>query len=595
MSSTLVQIIIGLFAAVVAVAAVAGIVYYIHNNRTIPSGPLAPIPVPATTNITFFNSYPTKTIYIIPVYGSATDSRGWTNWPQVPGSGDTTVKTVPYSADLVPTKLQPLQTVTMSVLTAGMASTNFIIRLNCDETTMICELGDSAYVPGLDGPTPNDLKRDKTSAGAVPFKPAIDTRLELTWGCAYVDSTLCGVNPSCITDPAAPGCIALETLMNESPAGTKFNTNGLLYKPDGRGGYVNVPLTGGALTSPTYFDITCVDGFTVPMVVQVKRPDSGIASGSKCTLRDGSAPLDAPVAGWQLPPLIDTRHLADLSVCPTSEVLWPSPRTVAIVPPSTTGDGYNNHANVTQFDMPWVTQLSLPTAKLNASFLPGSGSVTNLTQYRTPQEVAAVPSMGFSIHDRIGCSSPCSVLVSNRGVSVMYPKVGGHFSTEKYIAVGADPFVTTDRGVSEVCCKPPGGTVVADSNKQCNTSTWWTPPEAGPAANPTTVNVNYNYGFYVNVFAPSPGADQPWWNGTTSINPYAGGPGGSEVAYVGVVRNGASGQAQTTRAYSYAHDDAWSTLLCDTAAPVNIRPTDGRGEHYARYDVRITIGLTLPP
>lgn len=144
--------------------------------------------------------------------------------------------------------------------------------------------------------------------------------------------------------------------------------------------------------------------------------------------------------------------------------------------------------------------------------------------------------------------------------------------------------------MSDVCCKPTAGSVVNDSNLQCNSSVWWTdPPGIGPA-DPTVSSAQYNFGFYVDDYAPSPGSG-PWWIAGATANPYAGG--GAKLQYVNVVRDGkAPSQSDAPRAYSYAHDDAWNTIVCGTISPLNEEPSDSRGIFYKRYDMRVVIGKT---
>lgn len=598
------QVAIALIAVAIVAAIAAGAVYYSVLKPApppVPRPPVPPIPGEETINVEFYNGL-SQPVIVIRINGNATDNKGWTDWPIVPGT-DPAKRTViaPHASGPDYKTLQPGETGTFPALTAGAAGSGYIVRVNCDPTSRICDMGDSVYVQDLDGPTFADRYRDKTPAGIVPFKPAIDTRVEFTWGCAYQQANLCGVNPSHITSPSPE----ITTLMAKHPF-AKFSTNGLLYEPGPNNTQVNVllePPNGVALGRDTFFDISCVDGFTVPMILQVRRPTGGVSTGASCALRDGS-PLDAATGTWQT--LANTSHLASLTgSCPSSEILWPSSRIIASLT-GHVGDGFNAHSGTGQFPMPWVTQATSGApagTKLLAAFTPNAP--VDLHMYRNPQELTAAPHMGWSVNNLIGCASPCSILTKDSGTSQMYPKPAntspswpaGHYATGTYLAVGQTPFVTTDRGVSEVCCQPaPGADPVIDSNKQCNTSTWWADPGIGPAL-PTAAVVQYNFGFYVNMFAPSPGSaqDQPWWSGTGSINPYSAYPPVNlppKDQYVDAIRNGANGQVQTTRAYSYAHDDAWNTLVCGSIVPSSA--PDPRGATYKRYDVRVTIGTTPP-
>ena len=136
--------------------------------------------------------------------------------------------------------------------------------------------------------------------------------------------------------------------------------------------------------------------------------------------------------------------------------------------------------------------------------------------------------------------------------------------------------------------------MVTDTGLQTNTSTWWFGNgTTGPVGN-DDVGANYAFGFYANVYAPD--FNSPWYvqgpTGPQSKNPYSG---GSEVSrYTETLRLGVTGQYQTTRAYSYAHDDAYSTVYCNAAQVQNLLPSDGRGAYYAGYEVLMIISEEAP-
>jgi hypothetical protein len=353
----------------------------------------------------------------------------------------------------------------------------------------------------------------------------------------------------------------------------------------------------------TFFDISCVNGYTVPIELKVRRPPSAVDQTTTfCRVNYSPAAPSIDVASdpsWQT--IADTSQIK-LADCPTAELMWPITQHLIVgIPPTFNTDGYNTAINQQQYGMPWLTAAmssagptGMPPVKLKATFT--GGTTVDLNYYRDPQEVAALPGQGYSVEQRIGCASTCSALVQNSGVSMLYPNAGGHqFATGTYLI---DPtqyrLVPSDRGVSEICCITNPGSVVTDSALQCNTSTYWYGSGATGPAGPTDLVANYAYGFFVNVYAPD--HDSPWYvqgpTGPLSKNPYTG---GSEMsAYVQTVRAGATGQQVTTRAYTYAHDDPYSTVICSTAQDYNLQPTDERGPYYARYDIMMVIHPEAP-
>lgn len=561
-----------------------------------------------TTVNMFFQNLRTEDIWVIPTYGTATDTHTprWTNWPNTL-TGPTGTVVIPHTDTLTATHIPAGSTGSMAVFTAGMAAVNFVIRVGCDPTTMICKQGDSNFVPYLDAPGPNpvNLYRNSTSAGVVPFKPPIDTIIEMSWGCSYQDGGFCGVNPSCITNPG--NCPGMQNLM-DTHTGAVWRTDGLLYGTDGQN--IKVPLIGpsgtpgvGTLSDITFFDISCVNGYTVPIELKVRRPASSIGqSTTQC--RVNYSPTAPPIdndsdPGWQTIANTSQVRLAD---CPTAELLWPDRQNMIVgIPPSFSTDGYNSNIGRQQYVMPWLTAgmsnsgpTGTPPVKLSAAFT--TGTTTNLNYYRDPKEVQALPGHGLSIEDKIGCASTCSALVQNRGISMMYPNPSGHqFATGTYLV---DPIfaklLPSDRGVSEICCITNPGSVVTDSALQCNTSTWWYGNGTTGPVTPADTVANYAYGFFANVYAPD--HDSPWYvqgiSGPDSKNPYSGGTGMS--AYVQTVRLGVTGQQQTTRAYTYAHDDPYSTVICTDSQSYNLNPSDSRGAYYTRYDILMVIHPEAP-
>lgn len=606
------RIVIGLLATAVLIGVVSYVVVNVWFGPSSAGGIVYPLripvpptpPIPETTNIFFLNER-SEPCYVVPVYGSATDINHWTVWPKVPNQASPDVKVAPHTADLTWKFVAPGEPISFPVFTAGMASLSFIIRVNCNEEKMICERGDSVFVEGLDGPK-ND-PTDGLKRGSVPFKPAIDTRVEMTYGCMYQDRTLCAINPSCITKQA-DACSSLPALMQQYPL-AKFHDNGLLY--DSLGNHIPLPVQPNGdspgLTSGCYFNISCVDGYTVPVIVEVQRPPNSQGNAAtECHLAAGARrdDPDLPSTDWQI--LADTSEIP-FSQCPTTQRMWFAPKTVVDHldgKPNGTGDGWNTQANVAQYPMAYLTESSgNPNAKIKSTFAVGAPSNTNLRVYRDPQEVGvtfpAAPQP--TIDDMIGCAAPCSILTQTRGASMTYPKDGGHFPmTSTYLVDPLNkPLLSIDPGVGDVCCQTAParpGYVVNDTNLQCNTSKWWTSDYAGTPLVFPDGTPNYNFGFYAGSFAPAPPADipgdpvkNPWWYGGQEHNPYQTGP-GSVVQYVALIRGNQPGQDTRTHAYAYAHDDSWNITICGSIDAVNLIPAaDGNPAHYAPYKVRIRI------
>jgi hypothetical protein len=609
--SFLLRIVIGVIAVGVVVGAItAGIIYYMRNS--VPPGPQGPTgpapPAGRELDMVFVNTYPFS-VWIIPTFGTTTDnSPRWTNWdlvhPDSTGPDKLDVY-VPHSEDLAAREIPAGETAYIPVLTSGMASVNFIFRANCDSSTMICQYGDSNLVPSLDLNLDGTRKRNVNGV-EPPFKPPIDTRVEISWACAYTDGTLntvdntqyCTVNPSCIL-PGSQCHDKLAQTFAQYPNNAVIEKDGLLYRTDSQGVKIQIPFEGGQyLIGDTFFDITCVDGYTVPIVLQVKRP-VGAVNSSNSVCRTSGDPID--IVGLDTWQEIANTRLFTLAECPADEVLWPPPIIIGTIPSPPVppgGDGWNSHSGTGQEPLVYRTG---PGTKLTTAF--STGTTFDLATYRNPLELTAVPSMGFTNQNIIGCASPCSFLTKNDAVTIMYPKLGGKHDLPPVYTQGSTPLFPDELGVSDVCCAAHFATTPEfDSALQCNTSKAWTkPPATGNVPLQSTDTIaGYNFGFYVADFAPSLGTpqNQPWWdvNAKTSINPYQN-VASRKSRYVATIRRGASGQDQKTRAYTYQHDDAWSTVHCTTPNPAAVHAAaDYRGTYYNRYRVRIVIGDgPMPP
>lgn len=402
-----------------------------------------------------------------------------------------------------------------------------------------------------------------------------------------------------------------------------FHDDGLLYKNG-----VNVPLPtavfGAGLASKTYFDISCVDGYTVPLVLKVQRPKQiqmvvTPPADVSCTLAyDAASPALDPANTnvWQT--IADTSFLrrdsGPVGSCPTDEILFPHRRhSVALSLGG--GDGYNDASSIgtEQFVMPYdVSGNGLFTSAF------AEGATTDLRTYRNPAELAFLAAQSPPIvvpwtnEDIIGCASACSILTKDSGISQQFPHTGlanAHVfppGSSSYIRVATDVPASDDNGVAEVCCKksknPPNPYVVTDTAVQANTSTWWYGNGAtAPAPPPAGQGANYAFGFYASVYAPDPGIGAPWYispaqNGGLpgSKNPYGGPIGGNTYEpshYTETIRRGVTGQRQTSHAYSYAHDDQYATVICGAVDTANLVPAvDGRpGQRYDHYNVLMEI------
>lgn len=614
-SLSVLRIAIGILVTVIAVGVVSYAVYYAVNHAAPPPGPpppVGPTGPPRQDGINmFFQNTRADSIWVVPTYGTSLDDHTprWTNWPFV--SGNTGPVIVPHTPSLVPIKIAPLGVGTMTVLTAGMASVKFTIRVDCQEPSMICKYGDSTPFPGLDYPVdnPTGFYRNVNVTGGVPFKPAIDTLVEFTWGCAYKDAENCGVNPSCIQFPNTTPCAGISTLMGTHTGAYWDKDDGLLYD----GNHMNIlPVIGmnaiGTLSNVTYFDISCVDGYTVPVTLKVRRPVSAVQAAStltECLVKysDDAPRLDVVSdPDWQT--VADTSNIK-LAACPTDELLWPSDKAVTGLPGTGT-DGYNTNIGQTQYVMPWLTHNMNPTGPtgsppvlLSNAFVPGV--TTDLNFYRDPREQIAVPLAGFNYDQKIGCASACSALTRNSAVSMLYPTPSGltghQFGTGTYLVDSLNyPLLASSRGVSDICCVAPPAGAVVNSQLQCNTSTWWYGNGTTGPVGVSDQYANYAFGFYANVYAPD--HTSPWFvqgpTGPLSINPYGGGP---EVSkYTTVVRGGVTGQLQTTRAYTYPYDDQFCTVTSTVVDPVNLKSIlGGRGQFYSNYDVLVVIGTDDSP
>lgn len=571
-------------------------------------GPRTGLPPPVSStsyaSLEFVNTMGVD-VYVIPKNGTAIDNNGWTAWPTAPQQADPNLVSSPVDPSVVYTFVPNGGSVWMKVLLNGQASMAFQVRSNCDPATQICAQGDSTYVPGLDGPTPGALR------AGVPYKPAIDTLFECTSPCLYTNQALCGVNPSCITNPGS--CTGFPQFMAAQPTGSKFRTDGRLYTASGAPG---PQLPASAILPAFYYDISCVDGFTIPLTLQVKRPSTAVPPVVGCGLNSGAASgLDVPSnLGWQT--VASTMSL-DLHNCPQGEILWPAPQALKGV--TGQGDGYSDPTipiGTLQYPMPFVTQAT-PGYPGGTTLLPAfsQGVPIPTTVYRDPSEVAKFPSK-FQETDIIGCASPCALLTQDRSVTALYTKPGGYTDGLNYTVPSKFLQVTnattgtpnalpsTLRGVNQVCCVTDGLAVATDSNLLCNTSKWMIGNGTSLPASPAAV-ADYGFGFYSQDYTPGPG--DPKWAPSLGGNPYLVGNGTD--AYVSFIRGGwnpiTDPLNSNHRAYSYQHDDTYVTVVCsarDATAPCQdssgnpIPCVDSQGNQFlSPYLMRIVIGFTLPP
>lgn len=542
-------------------------------------------------------------IYIIPTLGTTTDGMGWTTWPKAnpnaaTGTDASKVVIVPHTQG--PTGVTGIfipfgGSANVNGFIGGMASLRFAVRAGCNTGTMICKRGDSTPFPQFDiGPNGLPLR------GNVPYKPTIDTVVEMTLGCNFVNKSFCGVNPACVLSGPNPNAChqPLKTVIDDNP-GSLLRNDGRLYLPDG----TNIPLPESTVLAPTMtYDISCVDGYTLPVIIQVQRPEgtrTGPALQTVCkTSLANSPPIDTVTGSFQT--LAGITGISD-SNCPTDEVLWYQP--VSTV----SGDVFNQGPIGLQFGQGYVTEGNTgpgPGVYFTSDFQ--EGTPVNLNAYRDPQENTYLISQSQPPFTQpfIGCAAPCSELTAGRGDLDMNRLPGGHSWSTPAMTTSSGPIPTTAPGVKQVCCNAGTSSVITNTSTMCNTSKWWL------SSSGATTEDN-GFGFYVGDYLPNPyettvppGANgNPWSGGQNypSGTPYA-----SDAArrskYVELIRGGKTpldNPPTSTRTYSYAYDDIYSTLTCTSYGDVRARDVTtgatgiGGKEYYRPYLVKIIIGESV--
>ncbi len=576
MSTTAISLsIIGLVA--VAAAALCLLLWFLVFRKT-------PTTDEITETINFYNALEIDgrpvDVWLTTQQNTVRDSNDYTLWEVNPQ--DPSTKLVPVPDALKKSVKIPYGTyyhIPMGY--SGFASLNFRIRINCDESTFVCERGDVGIVPDLDCKTGTDCYSGTSNLkrGNIPFKPDIDTKVEFTLGCIEEDKTLCRINPSCITNPSS--CTYVDgtttktfTNLMQEHLGAKVHDDMLLYEADG---VTRIPLPDGVhLANTQNFDISNVDGYTFKADIYVVRPILN-AAGVKCTIQGDQ--VDNPsVSSAQL--LLDMQTLnLEESGCPTDENLWPVAKTVANVKPGG-GDGYQDLI-FTQKGMSYDT-----TSIFVSDFEPGSTS--SLKFYRGSTEIASgIPAqLGFS--DYIGCGSPCSVLTKGSGDSAetqMHQVNPSRWSHTSWLQnTMADPSAN-DAGVREVCCSSYGLSGSGrDTFNRCNTSKLWVNSTSGdPQPSPSD---NWGFGFYTINYFPRP-QDTPWY--PPNENPYFSPENGSK--YVGAINhNLGSNAAGAVKVYAWAHDDDYKSYECVVNDPANIIKTDDGRSVYKNYKWLVVLG-----
>lgn len=411
------------------------------NNNNNPSIVDFDNPKPLEGDVRFYNNFKIngvpKDIIVVLVNGTFNDKNDWTNIPLNGNDDGNKQKDVPVNGmeRYFNIKYGGYHDITFPL--QGVASLSYRVRVNCD-SNMNCELGDSVFIKGLD---PDNKKITK---------PPLDTKIEFSPGCILVEdgdplsgnnSTRCSFNPSIIQTGATDKLDVREWFMN----GNKIDPNGI---PIGD----NFPFE-GSISKTSFFDISAVDGYTVPVSVYIKRPSGVNKEKVKCSVNNGKLRLDD--INNDITNLMDCRKLDITKGCPIENI---NPNPLPNQPPMNYDENILN-------DIPLNTTL-------------------DLTYYRDPSE------KGVYSTNIIGCAQPCTAFTHTEGSSQNYPKVGGNNSLIKAGQI-ATP---TTSGVNQICSG--GDTVTSIGSK---TEHMWSLGERGyyiknfpPEVAPNNTNQYYD-------------------------------------------------------------------------------------------------------
>lgn len=371
-------------------------------------------PTPLTGDVRFYNNLiingVKKDIIVVLVNGRFDDYNNWTNIP-ITDPKNPTLKNIPSSMEQY-FKLRYGEYRDITFPKEGVASLSYRIRVNCDDN-MNCELGDSSIVPGLDPP------------GKLITKPPLDTKIEFSPGCILVEDdpmsadnpTLCSFNPSIIQSKATDKPYALTWFNN----GNKIGNDGLPANKE-------FPYE-ASIGKTTFFDISAVDGYTVPVSVYIKRPPNADYDKVKCTVNNGKIRLDRD----DVTMLMDCSNLDSSKGCPVENInpdpiKWRS------------DDPYNP----TKIDQPAMNydRTLLTDIPLNAPL--------DLTYRRDSTNI-------------IGCAQPCTAFTHTEAIN-----------NNPYIKDKKNPPLSYTSGVNQLCVA--GSGVSSDGSKK---SSKWNNGERG--------------------------------------------------------------------------------------------------------------------
>ncbi len=534
-----------------------------------------------------------KDIYLIFKRGTATDMHNLTfGWTQVPDAPTGTYYIPAPSNMPVYQKVPYGRTVDISVNPGGYASLKFYARINCadqsSDPSFLCERGDVEYIPGL----------DPHQARTPPYKPSINTGFEVTFNCAFKDTTLCHVNPSCITSPTlctadVPGHGNVNFLYYVKTINSAQNplvdSDGFLRANGGTGDkillYPGFFLTG----NNDFIDVSFLDGYTHSVDVYALRPaEYSQTPGVFCFVNDEATKLDIGTASLGPHLIIKTSHtnLDNYLNCPSNENIFPPPRT--LLPPAGSATAVDTFRVDPQGSMPVAdpngygqpSQALVYSSTVFNSAVMTQGSLLDLKVFRSNQEIAALPAYLQIKEQYIGCAGPCKALTiapgtANSNITPQSPVPYGYsWAKTGFLNVGQTASGVT-QGVDEVCCET-NNLSTGNTFLKCNTSKYW------QVSNSTNnISGNTGFGYYIFNFAPSIGDMSK-----TDHNPYlASANFGSE--FVRAVNLGKlSNDLSVPRAYAWPHDDQYKTVQCKISDPANI----GEDGAYKNYKFLIALG-----
>lgn len=486
-------------------------------------------------DVRFFNLFTIngikKTIWLVLISGTFNDYEDWTNIPLNGNDDKNKQKNVPINKSIQRLiKIEYGKYYDLTFPYEGGASYSYRIRVNCDENMNNCEMGDSVRIE-------TDPKEKNN------YKPPLDTKIEFSPGCALVEDDFvenvklskCFFNPSIIQAKADLQENAL-----------KWYTKGGKIEADGTPSSL-YPFE-ASIGNTTFFDVSAVDGYTVPVIVYIKRPTSTTGNinftNVKCTVNNDKKRLDTD----DITLLMDCGNLDASKGCPIENINPPLLMHNA-------ADKYsNNNSNQPLINFDQSILNSVP-----------QNSKLDLTYYRDPKDTKLLYTT-----DIIGCAQPCTAFTHREAHSQNYPK-GGYQFPPSYIrnpnsSEDKDIPTSSTLGINQICATGKVSSFGSKTSKE-----WYKTGD------------NTEMGYYIKNFPPE--ADI---NG----NPYYDPNNGS--SYVNKIDT--AGIQAPCRAYAWAYNDELKNISFQIADPTNTKEVMYNGTRkkvYQQYKMLVVIGTSL--